>query len=344
MVNPRGTKEEDIINRRERIMDAVDVCDATLLDNLLKTIEDISKPHLDFTSLPPNAHVPRRTTPLKLAAIKGHKGIAEQLICAGASVDFTGDVDDDTPLMLAAMDGHKDICLLLLHHGADINLQTDCKVSQPKTALYFAAWNGESEIVSLLLNHEAELCNFQLSWNDHHQAIRHLPIAAAITAGYPRTTRIFLDHYTKQDFRLPLETLFNLGLLYGGEECLIVVLQQGYYPIDKESNEFNFWSCFYKACRSEMIKLASLLLELNPRYMQDRWLVMKSYPKGLTQHSDFIPWLTKCRKYPPSLAKMCKSMILSQLGSYYMSKIKLLPLPTALKTFLSSLLSSYGQE
>ena len=335
-------------------MDAVDSCDATRLEELLKATGDIFKCHLDFTSVskfrsqigvkcgPRSRYVLLNATPLCLAVTKAHTGIVEQLICAGASVDYTGR-SIYTPLMLSAAHGHKDTCLLLLRHGADIDLQGKYDLQQ-KTALYLAVCNGESEIVSLLLDYKAKLCETEISWNNHHQVTEHSPIVAAIANQHPCTTAILLDHCTKLDLRLPLESLFNLGLIHKSEECLIIILQQGYYATDKESNESLCLSCFHRASQCGMIKLMCLLLELNPGYMHERWLVMKSYPSGLTKHSDFISWLTEYRKYPSSLVKMCKSTILYQLGSYYMTKINLLPLPIMLKTYLSSLTSAYGQE
>ena len=334
-------------------MDAVDSCDATRLEELLKAIGSTTKPHLDFTTRsdglltefgvrcsPQWKFVFLFVTPLSLAVIKGYTGIVKQLICAGASVDYTGSIHF-TPLMLSVAYGHKDTCLLLLRHGADIDLQATYGLQQ-KTALYLAACNGESEIVSLLLEHKAKFYDTEISWTNHYQVADHSPIAAAIASQHPCTTAILLDHFTKQDLQLPLESLFNLGLYRGSEECLIVILQQGFYPPDNESN--SGLSCFHRASQCGMIKLMCLLLELNPGYMQERWLVMKSYPSSFTQHSNFILWLTEYRKYPSSLVKMCKSTILYQLGLYYMAKIKLLPLPTTLKIYLSSLASAYGHE
>ena len=182
VINHTGTNED---KWRESMMDAVNSCDGTHVGKLIKAIGSISKPHLDYTAVsnrgplftvrcPAYYSTTRCATPLCLAAIKGNKGIAQQLLCAGASVDFTGEFDDYTPLMLSAMYGHKDICILLLRHGADINLQTDCELLRPNTALYFVALNGESAIVSLLLDHQADLCDFQL-WNDSDQVVQCLP-------------------------------------------------------------------------------------------------------------------------------------------------------------------------
>ena len=106
-------------------MDAVDSCDATRLEELLKATGDISKCHLDFTTVSNVrsqigvkcgrrlTYVFSYATPLCLAVTKAHTGIVEQLICAGASVNYTGSIIY-TPLMLSAAHGHKDTCLLLL--------------------------------------------------------------------------------------------------------------------------------------------------------------------------------------------------------------------------------------
>ena len=196
----------------------------------------------------------------------------------------------------------------------------------------------------MLLGHKAKLYDTEISWTSQHEIADYSTIATAIASRHPCTTAILLDHCTKQGLRLPTESLFQVGCLHLSEECLIVILQKGYYPTDTELNESGFLSCFHRASHCGMIKLMCLLLELNPGYMQERWLVMENYTSNFTQHSDFISWLTEYRKYPQSLVKMCKSTILCQLGSYYMTKITLLPLPTMLKTYLSSLKSAYGQE
>ena len=106
------------------VMDAVDTYDCVQLDKLLK---DIKGQDLDFNI--------RFFSPLSKAAFRGHFQIAEQLLRAGASVDFRDDWGR-TPLMLAAAQDNTDICLLLLTWGSDINVTDSGHYKQ--TALHYA--------------------------------------------------------------------------------------------------------------------------------------------------------------------------------------------------------------
>ena len=64
-----------------------------------------------------NAVGPNGETPLTLAAMNGHKEIAEMLIAEGIDVNAM-DNDGDTALHLAALNGHEKIAELLRKHGA----------------------------------------------------------------------------------------------------------------------------------------------------------------------------------------------------------------------------------
>ena len=64
-------------------------------------------------------------------------------------------------------------------------------------------------------------------------------------------------------------------------------------------------------------------------------------PKSCFKFQTFISWLTEYRKQPPSLVKLCRYTILSQLDSFYMPKIDALPLPKSLKAFLKAVESAY---
>ena len=323
---------------KANIMSAVDTCDATRLDKLLTNTMDSSKLQLTLDFSARTVRNRNRwfyicfgyATPLSLAVSKGYKRIAEQLLCAGAKVDFVG--TGSTPLMLAARGGRKDICLLLLDYGADVNLQEH---TRKYTALFYAALNGNPEVVNLLLDHGAEI-------NNSNHGLEDSVLGVAIASQCPRTTQILLAHSVKINVHVPLGLLFKLGFKYGSEKCLMVILRQGYHPMQQEAKERHSFFCI--AARFGLIKLICLLLELNPQYMQEEWLLKEDYPYRLTQHSDFISWLSEYRKHPLSLVKMCKSTILAQLGSYYTTQVKQLPLPSALRTLLMTLESAYDQD
>lgn len=93
------------------------------------------------------------STPLHLAASRGHKGVAEMLIASGAKVNTGRRTDRNTPLHLAAGKGHKDVVELLINKGADVK----AKNNKQRTPLRFAAEGNHRDIVELLIAKGADV-------------------------------------------------------------------------------------------------------------------------------------------------------------------------------------------
>ena len=259
----------------------------------------------------------RGHSPLTRAVLHDSTDVIEKLLRAGASVDFPNN-HGRTPLMEAASLGNTAICRLLLHHGANIH-ETDQSV-QEYTALHYAAVCGPSgcgryETAALLVTYGAEIY-------DPTKPLEGSPIAGAISMNNHRVVDIFLDHCNKSGHKIPWGSLFNMTLECLHEECIVSVLHHGYYP--REVAWASQTSCFYKTAQSGLMKAMSLLLELNPYYLQEEWLLHHYFPRKLKQHHEFVTWLVKYRKQPASLAKLSKSSIVAQLGSSYVPKINAL--------------------
>ena len=84
-------------------------------------------------------------TPLHLAALNGHKDVAELLLANKAEVNAK-DNHGETPLHLAAVNGHKDVAELLLANKADVN----AKVNDGSTPLHYAVTKGHGDVAELL--------------------------------------------------------------------------------------------------------------------------------------------------------------------------------------------------
>ena len=97
----------------------------------------------------------------------------------------------------------------------------------------------------------------------------------------------------------------------------------------------------YIAADNGFVELMCLVIALNPQVLQEDWLVQKDFPAKLMQHEDIIQWLVEHRKHPASLQQLCKSAILSQLGTFYVPNINPLPLPKLLKTYLQGIEPPY---
>lgn len=87
-------------------------------------------------------------TPLMMAALKGHAGVARQLIERGAAVNRTG----WGPLHYAASGPDASIVQLLVDHGAAI----DARSPNGSTPLMMAAQYGPEDAVQMLLMRKAE--------------------------------------------------------------------------------------------------------------------------------------------------------------------------------------------
>merc|ERR1719412_1385655 len=92
------------------------------------------------------------TSPLHLAALKGHHDIAEILMRSGCSKDARTKVDK-TPLHLAATEGHATLVEVLLRTGAEV----DSKDMLKMTPLHWAVQRGFDECVEALLRYGADV-------------------------------------------------------------------------------------------------------------------------------------------------------------------------------------------
>ena len=292
---------------------AIDIKDASALTEVIKSSTEHT---LDF--------IQSSFTPLTKSVFHGYHAKLERLLHAGASVDFQDD-NGWTPLMIAAFHGDIHSCHLLLDHGADVNMKNGST-----SALIQAACNGKYDVACLLLQHGAQPCD---SWLEFGNSA----FASAIIWDQCNIVNLFLNYFNERDIQLPLQLLFNLAIERSSEECAILFLEQGIFP---GNTSLQTRSVFHMAAEKGQIKLMILMVELNPHFLQEEWLVEKQVPPKLQKENQFTSWLSEYRKQVPSLMKLCKSAILSQLDSYYKPKIAKLPLPNSLRIYMSLLVPS----
>ena len=293
-------------------MDAVKANDSARLDKLLKGTDK----ELDF--------IYENYSPLTRATTDDHAQIAEQLIHAGASVNFPEHRLGSFPLIDAITLGRTDISQLLINRGA-----------HSAAALILATLLKEHRTAALLLEHGAEIQDPLKSFDP-----KESPIAIAIHKQDPATLRVILYYSYIQDVSIPFPLLFNLAMSNRDEQCAICLLGHGYHSVHRASNQVwePYTSCFHMAAERGMVNLMRLIKEFNPQCMQEEWLIKEQFEmslkNNLREHPKFVAYLVKRRKQPPRLQKLCKSVILAQLEVYYPQKINELPLPKPLKTFL----------
>ena len=243
-------------------MYAVFAGDETQLDKLL---ESANTHCLDFMG-----EKFGELTPLTLAVSNKHSDLVEKLLYAGASVDFY-DGNHQTPLMCAAKK-NKDIANVLLRNGANVNATDGCRYQ----ALHYTIRYDKVQTASLLLESGADLHHLQHSRNH---------FKSALIWDRPHLLKLLLHHAYKRRMHISLKTLYNRAIEYAKEECAIVTLKQGYYPHLKSSADtLSYRSCFHEASCHDLIKLMGFLLELNPHFMQEDWLVQRDPYDFLCPH------------------------------------------------------------
>ena len=310
--------ETNADNWQEFIFSAVCDGDAAKLQQLLNTTNEQS---LDFCC--------NFSSPLTKAVKAGDYVITEKLLLAGANVNFFH-AEGCPGLMLAVQNGNMDICHLLLKHGADVHATEH---NGRHTASHYSACHGDLKIAALLLEHGAKIYDPTKSY------LKQLsPIRVAVYERQPEMLSFLLEYCKKADVELPLPLIAYDATIAGSEECAITALKKGYYPDSIAIPEGTF---FQMAADKGLVKLVSVLVELNPHFLQEDWLILNQLPEKLIAHPDFCDWLVGYRKQPPCLQKLCRSLILSQLVVYYIPKVGELPLPRFLKTYLTAVESGY---
>ena len=313
---------------KQNVMEAVERRDQATLEILLQSPD---KQSLDFM-IESHSQYSRTEShsPLTKAVRNCQSGIVEQLLCAGASVNFH--VSGKTPIGIAASEANTTLCKILLRYGPKVNSRNKFGL----TPLCSAAMYDMGEVAALLLEKGAQLFNPSTPLNNL-QAFSTSPLVICIKYRHLHILEQFMEHAHKINVSLPLATLFHRSVCYGTEYCTILLLRQGYYPALGSAKEFVMkMSCFYMAARKYHRTIMRLMVAVNPYFLQEEWLINQEFPMRLTLDGEFISWLFESRKQPPALTKLCRSTILAQLDCSYLRRglIDDLPLPNSLKAFL----------
>ena len=209
----------------------------------------------------------RIDTPLTYAIRKGYTDIVKQLLCAGVDVNyrrtFTENMHDEaTPLMIAAKYGHFNICKLLLNSGAKLHLCQDNHI----TALDNAVMGNNDRIVSFFLERKA------LHFHSQEQLNKWLSLKTtlnfAVKGKRPHILELLLNDLESQGWSVPLRSFFEQAV-QESEDCAISLLRRGYYP----PHQNPIGRCLETAAHEGYIRLMKLLVQLNPMFLQKRWLV-----------------------------------------------------------------------
>ncbi|KLJ11354.1 hypothetical protein EMPG_13377 [Blastomyces silverae] len=134
----------------------IETCDVTTGRNALAVAAHCNKANivrlLIYHHAKLDAQDAQLSTPLHLAASRGHTHILQLLLEEDAGVDLK-DANGRTAFMVAANAGHPEAAKVLLDYNCKINT----RATDQMTALHIAAKNGDYEIASLLLSYGVDI-------------------------------------------------------------------------------------------------------------------------------------------------------------------------------------------
>ena len=302
---------------------------------------------------------------LRHAVLLGNKALVEELIQAGADIDIlSGGL---TPLMLAVDMQNVDMCQLLLGHGCRVNAHSYVSPLHLATDYRRTFTDDTFAIVKLLLQHGARHDLF---------GERSSPILNAVLKDDHRMVKVFLasGHDANKllpfnnccescfsrpnDFTKKLQSrLFEYAIHAHAGNCCALLLQWGFnvhYPSAR--------SYFQTAANHGLVGLMSVLIDLNPQYLEERWVVERQFPERLHKCHSFSVWANWLQRriphtdqphhcQPMSLQQYSRIIILQQLGQQTKvthcplpELISQLPLPLKLMKFISILSINEGLQ
>ena len=260
--------------------------------------------------------------------------IAEEFLRAGAdaNANYTFYWHTGTLLMHAVQMLNISLCQILLQYGADVNAQLhNSRMFSPTSAICFAAQQNECDIAALLIDNGACL-------TDRHNVWANTPLYHSLLHEKPQMLEFFLNEYDVAYEPVPWQRAVRMALHGNSVECAFIIIQREYHLWQDRSSGTYFYPyqlCFHMtAARSLMLML--LLLQQDPRVLQESWLIdNEKIPILLKHQENLVAWLRETRAQPLSLQLACKHVILTSVRSNVESKMHTLPLPNVLKTYLT---------
>ena len=260
--------------------------------------------------------------------------IMEEFVTAGLNINKTLD-NGYTSLTTAIRIASINVLRTLIEFGANVNYWSD-----NRPVIVHAVNLGRLDIVICLLEHGATIGGTNETWfrSALCAAISHL-------RGNTEMINFLLDPYDALGHDVPwgkavkcaLTTPCGKSELKKFEDCAIMLMRRGYHTSGNLCSDEDFspyTSCFYMATLKGFMRFLNVLVQQNPRILQEEWLMHNKLPAGVSVHSEYISWLLEYRSHPLPLLKLCKYTILNSLGTTPSPMTAMLPLPKILRYFL----------
>ncbi|KAH9514056.1 hypothetical protein Btru_030099 [Bulinus truncatus] len=259
-------------------------------------------------------------TPLYKAIILNNAEIVKELLKAGADVNAKLFFHSSmiTPLIKAIQVNNIHICQLLINFLCNLHAKTE----DGHTGLHFAVIYRCYDICELLLKSGINVNG------KSKNGITAMTVA--IEEHNPYMVRLLLQYGYKMDrpyswHETPLEQAIRLH----SNHSAMTLLSWGCKVTSKKK-----LSCFYLAVNEKLWDIVHFLVQLYPKFLQEKWLREERWPVAVYYDEALRNSLLELSKNVFRLKELCRSKVFRCIGKYAPVKIIQLPLPVSLINYL----------
>ena len=240
-------------------------------------------------------------TPLHIAAWNGHVACVNEFLAAGIAHD-NQTVDKNTPLALAAHGGHLPVIEVLLLLNCNVN-NSD---KDADTALHYAAYNGMTKACELLLSYGAD--------PDAGNKVNATALWNAVYMSQKEVVKLLLLTNVK------LEVSSKGINQHAHSDDVVYVFERPKSPL-------------WVSVANNNPEIALLLISAGYDLHKEQWLIDRDFPDKSDERLRNV--LTDYIQNPPRLVTRCRNFLRSYMGREITEKVRFLPIPITLKSYLT---------
>ena len=155
------------------------------------------------------------------------------------------------------------------------------------------------------------------------------PMTIAISEDLPIMVRLLIEFGYRIDKRFDWgETPLEMASRMHAEDCALTMVVWGASLKQKNRKNPSF---FTMACEEGLLRLLRLLVDVNPLFLNEKWVQRRKIPLALYREEETCEWIFERASNPFSLKHLCFAKIFRSIGKWPIANVDKLPLPQQLR-------------
>lgn len=155
------------------------------------------------------------------------------------------------------------------------------------------------------------------------------PMTVAVSEDLPLMVRLLIEFGYRIDKRFDWgETPLEMASRRHAEDCALIMVVWGASLKLKDRKKPSY---FTLACEEGMLRLLRLLIDLNPLFLNERWVQQRRIPLALYRQPQTVDYIFQAASQPRPLTALCYAKIFRSIGKWPIANVDKLPLPAKLR-------------